>query len=194
MKKRIGIDLHVVDGKFQGSRTHVLELFSRVILLCPDVEFFLFSGSYERLISSNSAFASKNVSWVELPASKSVARVMWELPKLQREHKLDLLHTQYIIPMPSACPCLVTIHDLLFESYPQYFTRVFRARSKWLIRRAARRSLKIITDSQYSRASIEVNKASPVEWQHSIFFNSFKVLFCAVAFMALKTVFWVLFP
>ena len=39
---RIGIDFHVIDGIFQGSRSHVLELFSEVIRCSTDIHFVLF--------------------------------------------------------------------------------------------------------------------------------------------------------
>ena len=54
---KVGIDFHVVDGIFQGSRTHVIELFSRVIAISPDIEFYLFLERPELLSQLSPVFA-----------------------------------------------------------------------------------------------------------------------------------------
>lgn len=157
MKKHIGIDVHVVDGIFQGSRTHVLELFSRVIAISPEVEFFLFLDKSERLKKFSSAFTSPNVHFVHMPPANPVKRLCWQLPLLQRRYALDLLHTQYIMPFPSLSQCIVTIHDILFETHPKYFTQMFRLRSKVLMRLSAFSAAHIFTVSEYSKKEIMSN-------------------------------------
>ncbi len=73
---------------------------------------------------------------------------------MQRRLKLDLLHTQYIIPLPSLSKTVVTIHDVLFESHPQYFQPLFRLRSRILMRWAAWQAEHIFTVSEFSRTEI----------------------------------------
>ena len=65
-----------------------------------------------------------------------------------------LPHMQNILPFPSASPCMVTIHDVLFEAYPHFFPWFFRVRSKLLMRSAAANSAHVFTVSQYSRNEI----------------------------------------
>jgi glycosyltransferase involved in cell wall biosynthesis len=151
---RVGFDLHVVDGLFQGSRTHVIELFSRVAALCPEVEFVCLLDNIETFKRSYPAFDLPNVKLERLAHTGSIRRLMWELPRLQRRLQLDLLHTQYIIPLPSLSKTVVTIHDVLFESHPQYFEPVFRLRSRILMRLAAMQAEHIFTVSEFSRTEI----------------------------------------
>ncbi len=151
---RIGIDFHVVDGIFQGSRTHILELFSRVIAISPEINFFLFLEKGDILRNFSPAFSLPNSHIIYMPHTNPIKRLCWQLPKMQKKYKLDYLHTQYILPMPNFSPCVVTIHDVLFESHPQYFKKIFRLRSKLLIRWATRKSVHIFTVSEYSRMEI----------------------------------------
>ncbi len=75
---------------------------------------------------------------------------------------MDLLHTQYIAPPFSPCATAVTVHDILFESHPEYFGRLFVLRSHLLVRRSVRKSVDIFTVSDFSRRQIaETFRISP---------------------------------
>lgn len=151
---RVGVDLHVVDGMFQGSRTHVIELFSRVAALCPEYQFFGFLDDIESFKENYPAFNLPNFNLVHMPHSSSIKRLMWQLPKLQSQLKLDLLHTQYILPLPSLSRSMVTIHDVLFESHPEYFSAIFRLRSRIFMRLAAYQASHVFTVSNFSKNEI----------------------------------------
>lgn len=161
-KHRVGIDFHVVDGKFQGSRTHVLELFAQVIRLSPDIDFYLFLDKTTFLEGYDAAYRQSNVRLISMPHANPIKRLMWQLPLLQLKYRLDLLHTQYILPLPSLTPAMVTIHDLLFETHPQYFEVLLMLRSKLLMRWAAYRAKHVFTVSEYSKAELErIYKVEP---------------------------------
>lgn len=151
---RVGIDLHVVDGKFQGSRTHVIELFSRVIGMSPDMEFFLFLAEPEKLSEYRPEFSLPNVHQIHMPSANPLVRLAWQLPRMQKRYALDLLHTQYILPFPSLSAGMVTIHDVLFESHPQYFGTFFRLRSKLLMRTSSHQASHTFTVSEFSKSEI----------------------------------------
>ncbi len=151
---RIGIDFHVVDGKFQGSRTHVLELFTEVIRQSPDMQFYLFLDRPDELPEMSPAFAAPNVVRVRMPYASPIVRLFKQLPDMQRRYCLDIIHAQYILPLFCRCKGMVTIHDVLFESHPQYFQPFFRLRSKILMRYSANRAAHVFTVSEYSRKEI----------------------------------------
>ncbi len=154
MGLRIGIDLHVIDGIFQGSRTYIVELISRAIAMAPEHEFFLFLDDPKTLAAFGEAFSRPNVKAVRMPCSNPIKRLCIQLPLLQSRLNLDVLHIQYIMPMPSLCPVVATIHDILFESHPQFFTRAFRIRSKLLMRRTAKKAAQILTGSEFSKREL----------------------------------------
>lgn len=154
MKRKIGIDFHVVDGKYQGSRSHVIELFAKVIDLSTDMEFFLFLDDTEYLRNLSASFRRQHVHLVRMPSSNSVYRQLWQLPSFAKRFGLDILHCQYIIPPRLACAGMVTIHDVLFETHPEYFEWFFRFRSKVLVRYSAHKAAHVFTVSDYSKSKI----------------------------------------
>lgn len=154
--KRIGIDLHAVDGIFQGSRSHVLGIFSRVVRICPEMEFYIFLENVDILKETFPVFSSPNVHLVQMRSANPVMRLSIQFPKYQKKYALDLLHTQYISPIPSFCKTVITLHDILFESHPEFFTPLFNLRSKLLMRVSVMRAAHIFTVSEYSRQDISL--------------------------------------
>ena len=150
-RPRIGVDMHTVDGIYQGSRTHVLNLFSSLLAMTPQFDFFLLCAQPQGLRAFSPAFAGPNVTLVTMPSAHPLKRLCWQLPQLQRNLDLDLLHTQYILPLPNVSRGVVTIHDVLFETHPQYFSRLFRLRSMLLMRLSAWKATHVFTVSEYSR-------------------------------------------
>jgi len=167
-RPRIGIDLHVAQGIFQGSRTHCLELFSRVVAITPEFDFFVFSADSQTLLSFSKSFALPHVTLVDMPKHSASFRLLWQLPRLALEYHLSLLHVQYIAPPVPFCKTAVTIHDILFESHPQYFERSFVLRSRLLMPFSARRSSALLTVSEFSRKALCDTYSIPLSKIHTI--------------------------
>jgi glycosyltransferase involved in cell wall biosynthesis len=153
-KPRVGVDMHTVDGIHQGIRTHVLGLFSRVVEQGPDFQFIFFLDDPEKL-RAHSSFRRENVEIVRMRHSNPPLRLLAQLPSMARKLRLDLLHTQFIAPPYCSCPTAVTIHDTLFESHPQFFSKIFVLRCKILVRHSVRKSSLVCSVSDFSRGEIE---------------------------------------
>jgi glycosyltransferase involved in cell wall biosynthesis len=167
-RPRIGIDLHVADGIFQGSRTHCLELFSRVIDVTPECDFVLLTSDPSKLISFSQSFALPNVNIIAMPSRRAVVRLLWQLPQAARRLRISLLHTQYIVPPVAFCATAVTVHDILFESFPEYFEKSFVLRSRLLVPYSIRRSTAIFTVSDFSHRQICEAYSVPPKNVHTI--------------------------
>ena len=153
-RPRIGIDLHVAEGIFQGSRTHCLELFSRVVALAPECDFFVLSPEPRNLISFSESFALPNVTLISMAKAPAPVRLLWQLPQIVRHCRLSLLHVQYIAPPLPFCSTAITVHDILFESHREYFEKTFVFRSRLLVPFSARQSAAVFTVSEFSRKQI----------------------------------------
>jgi glycosyltransferase involved in cell wall biosynthesis len=153
-RPRIGVDFHSFDGIYQGSRSHLTGLFAEAIGLAPHFDFVLFLARPDALRESHPAFSLPNVQRVAMPHWPGLARLALQLPWLRQRHRIDLLHTQYRIPPLALGPCACTIHDILFESYPDYFGKPFALQSKLTIRHAARKSALLFTVSEFSKSEI----------------------------------------
>lgn len=150
----VGVDFHVWDGIFQGSRSHLLGLYRAAIVQAPEIDFVFFLDRTEALRRTHAEFGAANVRLVHMPRRPALWRLAWQLPWLRRRHGVDLLHMQYRLPLLMAGACACTIHDLLYETHPQFFSPFFVWQSRITGRRAARRAALLFTVSVFSRQEL----------------------------------------
>ena len=153
-RPRIGVDFHTFDGLYQGSRSHLLGVYREAVRRAPEYDFVFFCADPARLREADPAFAMPNAHCVEMPHKSGLARLGWQLMRLQRQHRIDLLHVQYRMPLLPWGPCAVTIHDTLFETHPQFFTRQFLRMARLTGRRSVRKAALLLTVSEFSRSEI----------------------------------------
>lgn len=145
---RIGVDCHVLDGLYQGSRTYLLNLYTAVLQREPQHQ-FIFYGHFD----GYQPFGP-DAEYRTFPSRSRLRRLTYLTDRLVRTDKLDLYHTTYISPLRLSCKSLVTVHDILFESMPHYFSRTFVLRSKIFVRKSVRSAAQVQTISQYSQQLI----------------------------------------
>jgi glycosyltransferase involved in cell wall biosynthesis len=153
-RPRIGVDFHTFDGLYQGSRSHLLGLYRDAVRRAPEYDFVFFCADPARLRESDPAFAMANVQCVQMPHKGGLARLGWQLAMLQRRYRIDLLHVQYRMPLLPWGACAVTIHDTLFETHPQFFTKQFLRMARFTGRLSVRRAALLLSVSEFSRREI----------------------------------------
>lgn len=79
-----------------------------------------------------------------------------QLPRILRDHKVDLLHApHFMLPLVRPCPSVVTIHDVIGVTCKEDIqSRIGRVYYRWMISAAVRLADRIITDSEFSRDDI----------------------------------------
>jgi glycosyltransferase involved in cell wall biosynthesis len=147
---RIGIDAHHINGKPQGSRTHLIELIRALSRIGED-EFLIYSFRPEE---TQKLLQSTNLLHRRVFPESARLRLPLVVPALELVDRLDLFHSQYLAPPLSFVPEVVTIHDVLFETHRDFFEGAFSARSVRLIRRSARRARIVLTVSEFSRQAL----------------------------------------
>src|SRR5262245_22860902 len=70
--------------------------------------------------TSDSALAS--IAWLPLRPNSSWRRLSGDLARLSRSWGADIVHSTYIAPYGSPCPVVVSVHDVSFRRYPEYFS------------------------------------------------------------------------
>lgn len=148
---RIGIDAHVLDGKYQGTRTWLLEILRRAPALAPELTFVVYSASPE---ASAAMIDSTLVEHRLIGESGPVMRNLRFWPGALRRDHLDLLVTQYFGPPRFADRNVVVVHDVLFATHPHLFPASTRWRNQLLVWWSVRRAGTIVTVSEYSRDQI----------------------------------------
>ncbi len=98
--------------------------------------------------------ASVNAQAARLRPANALLRIPFGLPWAVWRGAFDLLHVTYNAPPFSPCPTVVTIHDISFEHYPQFFSPRDRLILKTLVPLSARRAAHILTVSQHAKREI----------------------------------------
>ncbi|SYZ74694.1 putative Glycosyl transferase group 1 [Candidatus Zixiibacteriota bacterium] len=145
---RIGVDCHVLSGKNQGSRTYLTELYREIVQIPSDNE-YVFLGYWDKIRPFGNDFQH-----ISFPSKSRAKRLLFSAAELTRKIEIELFHSTYIVPFNLKAKSLLTIHDILFETMPKYFSRSFVMRSKILVRRAALSAEIIQTISKYSRTAL----------------------------------------
>lgn len=148
---RLLVDCHVFDGKFQGTRTYLQGLYQNMTTH-SDIEFFFAAQDIENL--KRYFGESNNIHYIVLKNSGSLKRLAFEYPSLTKKYSIDYAHYQYVSPLKKACKEIVTIHDLLFLDFPQYFPLSYRLKNGFFFRHSAKRADLLLTVSEYSKNAI----------------------------------------
>ena len=152
-RTRIFIEAHMFDNGFEGSGTFLAGLYQALLTAHPDRYELVIGGRHpEKAIA---AFGSPHQA---IPAryrsSSRVTRLAVDVPLIIRETNSDFAHFQYFTPVIKSCEWIVTIHDVLFNDFPQYFPRNYRHLRNVLFPLSARRADILTTVSPYSRDRI----------------------------------------
>lgn len=145
------VDAHVFDAEFQGSRTFVEELYKSAMELYAEKIDFHFAA-YSNLELKKS-FGS-DVNFLPLKKKNRLIRIGHEFPGIIKEHDFQWAHFQYIAPPFQHCKYIVTCHDILFESNPEYFPLSYRLTKHLMFKYSAKNADLLTTVSDYSRNEI----------------------------------------
>lgn len=148
----IFLDCHVFDGNFQGTTTYLKGLYS--VLLKDKSKQFYFGAS--NTIFLETIFGTHdNLTYVSYKSKNKFYRLLFDIPRIIKQNKIDFAHFQYVIPPIKACKYIVTIHDVLFLDFPQYFPFIYKIKNKFLFKTSAKRSDIVLTVSNYSKQQIQ---------------------------------------
>ncbi len=158
---RIGIDFHVLQEKWQGQGIHryIQGLYQAALKIPCDHKWVFFIN--------DTTHAPLNwpghPEWQGFNTKSRLARLGWATHNRLKESKIDCYHIQYVAPLIKSSIEVVTIHDILFETHPQFFPSSTRFTLAPLIRRSARRASMILTVSNYSRKMLMERWGIPEE-------------------------------
>lgn len=160
MAIKILVDAHIFDGMYQGTRTYIKGLYCA--LINHGFEIYLAAQDIENL---KLEFKGYDFKFIQLNYKNPFLRLGYEFPRLIRKHKFDFAHFNYTIPLflSKKCKYIVTIHDILFLDYPEYFNQTYRIKNKLLFKRSAKKGNIITTVSDYSKQRIHFHFKIPLD-------------------------------
>lgn len=156
---RIGIDFSTLDqaNVGQGQHRYVVDFINGLAAMDTNAEFVVFGSRPKPIASIAGVFEDPRRGWAYRPVRTYTGRGLFFVEQIQWLWRpllagLDLLHA----PVPAPCllvPCrsIVTIHDLMFELFPEY-RRISRSKSyrlaRWIVQHRTRRVIAISANTR----------------------------------------------
>ncbi len=145
---RVLMDAHMLGAHETGNETYVRNLL-QALGKRDDVEVFA------AVLPDQVGLArSLGVTPAPLADTSDIRRLVRGLNGLAREHRVDLMHVTYVGPLRPACPTVVTVHDVSFRRFPDYFSPRVRLLLATLLPWTLRRAAGVITVSEHARQEI----------------------------------------
>lgn len=151
-KIKIFIDCHVFDGEFQGSRTYLEEIYLCLLKTERKIDFYF--GSHN-INSTKSIFGKySNAFFIKYNSNSRFFRIFFEIPKIIKKLQCTHAHFQYIVPFSKKCKYIVSMHDILFNDFPEEFPFWYSIQRNLLFKISAHRTDYLLTLSKYSKDRI----------------------------------------
>jgi glycosyltransferase involved in cell wall biosynthesis len=147
---KIGIDAHSVGTASGGNETYVRGLLRALYNYEPRLDITAITGPVPPTeVTQFARFPVYGLSW-----NSPFLRVPLLLPLAARRLKLDLLHIQYNAPPWCPCPFVASVHDIVWERYPESLPASMRYRLAKLTPGTLRRARRILVLTQALRDEI----------------------------------------
>jgi len=155
--RRIGIDAHAIGSRAGGNETYMRELLFALREAAPrrDVVVYAQRGVSPTMLAG----------WpvVPLPSTSSLLRVPITLPRAVQRSGADLLHVQFNAPPVCPCPFVVSVHDIGWVTYPEFFTPTMRSRLALLTPGTLRRARRVFALTEAIAREIAETYGTPIE-------------------------------
>ena len=148
---RIGIDCHFSSKIKQGTNTYVSELVEAISRNDYLNKYFLLNAEFNNTYYKDTA---KNLIRKHISSNSTRKNLLYGYRKAVKCCKLDILHTNYLSPLFVPCKTIVTIHDILYLSHPQYFPALHALQLKLLTPITIHFADRIIAVSEYTKKQI----------------------------------------
>lgn len=145
---RIGLDVHTLGARQTGNETYTRELLAGLRAVAdPALEFVCYHTSRD---GDPLPIGTRARVWPRSP----LLRVPVGFPIVLRRDRIDVALFQYVAPPVSPCPVVLMVHDVSFESHPEFLPRLQVERMRWLVPRSIRAAAHTLTVSEFSREQL----------------------------------------
>lgn len=153
----IGLNAQLLAGsatyRSAGIHHYISRLLAHLPLAGSDMDFLAYVNQ-----SGSSAIQGVRMRVTRWPTHQPRARILWEqfaLPIWARRDGVRLLHgLAFALPLVRPCPGVVTVYDLSFVRFPQFFRGVHAAYLRLFTRLSCRAAERIIAISESTRRDI----------------------------------------
>lgn len=151
----IGVDGHVLTGKYQGTRSTLTNLLVALGDRIGERRLIVYSDDPA---AARATVGVERFDYVALDARGSTRRLLG-FPRLFRRDGVTVGVFQYIAPL--AGRHIVFVHDILPLTHPQYFALKMRLRTWFFYTLAIRRAAMVLVVSEDTRKAVEARYRLP---------------------------------
>ncbi len=148
---RVGIVANALGSQFGGDETHFRNLIRALAVVDPDGDYTLFHSSplREDLIPGTGRMRR-----VLVRPRNQLVRLAATFPLALARARIDVAHVQWAAPPLCPARVVISVHDLAYERYPQFFTRESLLQHRLAIPLAVRQAAAVLTVSEFSKRDI----------------------------------------
>jgi glycosyltransferase involved in cell wall biosynthesis len=149
---RVGIDAHCLGQQKTGNETYTFNLVKHLASLeRSGIEYTVY---VHRRWQADEEIFSDGFRCKEIRPVNPLIRIPIGFAIQSRVENVDVFHAQYLLPHHLRCRTVVTVHDVLYERFPEYFTKWDCYRHRIGVRWSCGRANHIITVSQSSKRDL----------------------------------------
>ncbi len=147
------VDCHCFDFNMsQGITTYIEGIYKILPRLAMDINIYFVAKDVDKI---KKIFGeASNIQYIPLVSRNRIYRLLFEIPNIIKNYGIDLAHFQYVSPLIKNCKTIVTLHDILFVDYPEYFPLSYRVSKRPFFYHSAKKADLLCTVSNYSRSQI----------------------------------------
>jgi glycosyltransferase involved in cell wall biosynthesis len=155
----IAIDAHMVGQQETGNETYILGLLKGLTQIDRTNRYFIIALDPAALRLRIDF--PENFAIVPLKPTSDLVRVPLAMPWTAHKLGADVLHVTYVAPPISPCPTVVTVHDITFKMFPEFFSPRDRFVLSILVPPSMRRASYIIAVSEQTKVDIVTHYSIP---------------------------------
>lgn len=148
---KVGINAHALGLGIGGIETYVRNIVQGIGSLDPCGDYTLFLNAP---LPVDAIPGAEHMRRVVVRPEHVVVRNLITLPLAIARERVDLVHVQMAAPPLCPAPIVVSLHDLVHERYPQFFTRDAALQFRALVPLTVRRAAAVLTISEFSKQDI----------------------------------------
>jgi len=145
---RYSVDAHAIGQHLTGNETYIRNLLKGFAAMDDESEFIAYVSRESAIAEVPERFTTRRV------APNPWRRLGFDLPRLLAADRPELLHVQYTAPLMCRVPVVVSVHDVSFLEYPEYFTRFRSMQLRHTVRRTVLKAARVLTPSDFSKRCI----------------------------------------
>jgi glycosyltransferase involved in cell wall biosynthesis len=154
-KIKLFVDAHVFDKEFQGTQTFILGLYKSLLEKYSSELDIYFGVNDVDKFSANLPFVSPSRILKYKKNNSNFLRLFTDVPHYIRKHQFDFAHFQNIsLQNKSSCKTIITLHDIIFNDFPNEFPLIYRNVRNYLFKKSIDRATVKTSVSIYSRDRI----------------------------------------